>query len=388
MPQDSQLALATLLFRLLVNRVEAYLESWYDQESGRVHYVKARGPLTPHIIAGVHLAGLASIAVYDRNESGLAKWVAIDVDRGDPALIELLIQRIEQSGIPDYSYVVERTGGRGFHIIIPFYYRIPVWRARWLVGKLFGDFCKAGLAEMLPASSRAELGRALRLPLGRHPRTGRPSVVVWPESLWDLEPIQLRFRPKRWPELQAWCQQEGFLEARLTDGKVEVLCKLSGGMCRLDTCELRDRFHLSGTFTLPSEKFQVRRFDVAKPKGMPPCVQALVEKGFHSEGWRNCVAFNVLQLGRLGLVPEPADLLRRVNARSARPLPEKELEYLIRYHLQDRPRRGLGPYLPNCAFMRAGNLCTSSSKKCTWRYFAIESWKAADRWSLRVRQAT
>jgi hypothetical protein len=86
----------------------------------------------------------------------------------------------------------------------------------------------------------------------------------------------------------------------------------------------------------------------------PPCVEAFLTEGFSKrlEGQRNRVLFAVLNgIRRLNFATTPGEL-QELNARSERPLPERELQYQISYQL-NRPH----PYTFRCEIMQDAGLC-------------------------------
>jgi hypothetical protein len=85
-----------------------------------------------------------------------------------------------------------------------------------------------------------------------------------------------------------------------------------------------------------------------------PCIRAFMKEGFSVKlvGHRHSILCNVVNaIRRLGfdITPEQLDEL---NNRSEKPLPERELQYQIRYQL-NRPR----PYSFKCEIMQAAGLC-------------------------------
>jgi hypothetical protein len=85
-----------------------------------------------------------------------------------------------------------------------------------------------------------------------------------------------------------------------------------------------------------------------------PCVSALMLEAFSARlvGHRHNVLCNVVNgVRRLGF-DITAEQLDELNNRSEKPLPERELQYQIRY-LLNRPR----PYSFKCEIMRAAGLC-------------------------------
>jgi len=86
----------------------------------------------------------------------------------------------------------------------------------------------------------------------------------------------------------------------------------------------------------------------------PPCIEALLKEGFSKRliGHRNAVLFAVLSgIRRLNFTITPTQL-EELNARSEMPLPERELQYQIKYQLSR-----LRPYLFRCELMQDAGLC-------------------------------
>jgi hypothetical protein len=98
------------------------------------------------------------------------------------------------------------------------------------------------------------------------------------------------------------------------------------------------------------------RADSAKTRayGNTPCINAFIREGFSArlEGHRHDVLCNVLNGIRRLSFSITSEQLEELNGRSERPLPERELQYQIRYQLV-RPR----PYSFKPEVMQDAGLC-------------------------------
>jgi len=148
-------------------------------------YKKGRGyrpikrPLSPLIIRK-HLVGdiVAGLYLIRPKDNGV-RLVAFDIDQDDPSLSKT-IARNAVIDVPDTSVLIERTGGRGWHVWIFFDDWIEARLARAFMRSILEGIELSYPVELYPKQDRIRaegLGNLVRLPLGVHQRTGNTGVL-------------------------------------------------------------------------------------------------------------------------------------------------------------------------------------------------------------------
>lgn len=173
---------AARLSELYVTLRKKYLlefpDGWRTLDTAKGH-----PPLSDELLKREHLEGQRSIGVH---LTQFSKVLVFDVDVGDPLLAEAttkaLLQTL-QKYLPPAGIHPWHTGGRGYHVDVHFDQPLPFETlqrfgrlilehpspSRRLSDLEFGDI------EVFPISPK---GRAIRLPLGVHRKTGRRSYFV------------------------------------------------------------------------------------------------------------------------------------------------------------------------------------------------------------------
>lgn len=132
----------------------------------------------------------------------------------------------------------EDSGGKGSHLWLCFSDFLDCaealrWAEKWLDG--FRPFPPGILVEVFPKSAApgpSSLGALIRLPLGRHPKTGRWSALLTQEGEPVSEPMAaLMSAPLLAPELPSWSGATSLAEGRLPSPPAAVLPVITG--CRL-----------------------------------------------------------------------------------------------------------------------------------------------------------
>jgi hypothetical protein len=174
---------------LFVSRTDLYARAVKGKD--RVKYVPVKQPLDDAALA-LHLSGKQSVGCYLVNpETDQARVIVLDVDSNEQELVTRLVDNA-RARFPLNSIVVERTGGRGWHIWVLFEDWMPSAAARGLGRAVAGADVKS--IEVYPKGNVGpdHFGALVRLPLGKHPRSGRESTVYtadWqPASLDDFVP--------------------------------------------------------------------------------------------------------------------------------------------------------------------------------------------------------
>lgn len=189
-----------------------------------------------------HRRGEVSLGVLPVDGRGRAHVGVIDLD-GDPGVdtTHEALRVADQLRAEGRSTLVERTGGRGHHVWVPISTPEPFDQA---ANRLVRSLQAVGPA---PSGIRREVfpsppdrDPAVRLPLGRHPVTGRPSQLLGPTGQ-PLRPGELaeRLDQSTWPDLR-WAGPRRILEA----------CGLLAELAR-EACTTHDLGH-DGRYSLAS----------------------------------------------------------------------------------------------------------------------------------------
>ena len=128
-----------------------------------------------------HLRGEYSFGVYAGPYS--TKFLTVDVDIDDPAVVRKVIDTIEEMGIPRDMIYVSFSGRKGYHVEIFFrdyVYNNVAMKFYWAM------IDRAGL-DPKKVEFRPTDGQAIKLPLGIHQKTGNRCWFVDRET---LEPIE------------------------------------------------------------------------------------------------------------------------------------------------------------------------------------------------------
>lgn len=170
----------------------------FAEQSKSGAYYPVRRPLTDGDIEE-HLAGLWSIGTYTITPVGdiipdagkfYVNYVVFDLDTYDEKYLHVLMQCVEWACDPDaeaYPYLMlEKSGGKGYHIWLFFDGRVEAYRARaWLDENFWPlyrsrEYSVKGL-EVFPKQdsvSEGGLGNLTKMPFGVHAVSGKKSELV------------------------------------------------------------------------------------------------------------------------------------------------------------------------------------------------------------------
>lgn len=186
-----------------LGRPDVFACHW--ERGGRQGYLPIRRPVTDREIED-HLAGRIVLGTYLLHPDGTTRALVLDID--GPSTTEAgratafqaahrLATALQKHGI---APVWVDSGGKGYHLWLCFSASVPAKAVRqWATGWLdrFRPFPEGVLVEVFPKQdglAAGALGALIRLPLGRHPETGRPSVLLSMEGQSLADP---------WPALAA-----------------------------------------------------------------------------------------------------------------------------------------------------------------------------------------
>jgi hypothetical protein len=269
----------------------------------------------------------------DWNET---KWIAAQLFR-DIILPQFNIKH----------YRLKFSGRRGIHVVIPeeaflFYFRpqdfadaylsIPIEIAKFFDAMIYPEskkLCKIDMGLYIHT-------RLLRCAYALHDESGLVSVPIWPE---DLD----RFDPKKDADPASVEVDENWLKIQPTPGEASFL---------LDKVSEWVKSRQENRQPPQVPYHQVR----SKPGRIMPCVKNLLDQGFKAsmEGSRNLVLFNTIQAVKRFNLPITSEELFEANAKSACPLPTREVKATLRYHFE---KRGENAYFFKTEIMRDVGLC-------------------------------
>ncbi|MBE7558482.1 hypothetical protein HS125_05900 [bacterium] len=246
-----------------------------------------------------HLEGEITLGVYPALSE--TRWLCIDIDSRDPAVVGAVGSAFEARRIPFY---LEDSGNKGRHVWV-FWERPLANRKAREIGRSLG-----AEHEIFPKQDRVvegRLGSLLKLPLGIHRTTGRRCVFV--DS-----------------ELRPYAGQLAFLKTiKRVDG--ERLWKRLG-------CDIgRKRTRTQPLTTEP----------LVEPAVMRPCVRRLLCRGVE-RGMRNRTGHAIAsELHRVGVDKETGvGIMAGWNARNRPPLPSGELAAVLDSAYAELYRYGCG----------------------------------------------
>lgn len=180
-------------------REDCFARQWVDKATGKSGYVPVREPLTPAAVRE-HLAGLRTYGIYLLTQSGRTYLGVIDADlrkelRGARLdgrerhtvrreLAYLLGRLPELAAEHKLHCITEFSGGKGYHFWFPFAEPVDPAAVRTALGRLAARLqpdLTAFHLEVFPKQdtlSGKGLGNLVKLPLGIHRLSGKPSRLL------------------------------------------------------------------------------------------------------------------------------------------------------------------------------------------------------------------
>ncbi len=182
-------------------RRDVYARQWYDARRDRSGYWPVREPLTERVVEQ-HLLGRITLGQYVLYPDNTVSFAALDLDPTAEALEQIRLASdgegaLSSTALVDYARRIlaaaqglqlplfaEETGGAGLHLWLFFAPRLPAERARAVLRELLwraGAQPPAVAVELFPKQDRLSgkgLGNLIKLPLGVHQATLRPSRLL------------------------------------------------------------------------------------------------------------------------------------------------------------------------------------------------------------------
>lgn len=199
--------LISLFRRWFAGRGDVYARQWYDARNDRTGYVPVREPLDDRQIAQ-HLEGRITLGQYLLYPDHHVSFAVIDLDPTAAAWERARLERgaeLGGLGLPELCHYAQRisqvardlgvpvfledTGGSGLHLWVFFAPRVPARRARAFLRELLwrsGSQPASVAAEIFPKQDELTgkgFGNLVKLPLGIHQATTRPSRFLNPQNL-------------------------------------------------------------------------------------------------------------------------------------------------------------------------------------------------------------
>ena len=195
---DKQLV-AKVLLTLFAARNDVYSVATYD--GNNVSYRPVNAALTENLLVD-HLEGNICLGAYQLSPNSEVTWVGWDVDDESIAAAQaqtlMLLHQLK-----DLPRIIEFSGSKGYHIIMPLTEAMPASEAKAMVEAVRqqAGLAKSGSSHCEAFPKQAELtptqpfGNLLKIPLGIHPRTHKRSVFVDPANGWEsglpLDPLEV-----------------------------------------------------------------------------------------------------------------------------------------------------------------------------------------------------
>jgi len=207
---ESSRELARRIIELFFIRRDVY---GLETESG---WKTVKKPVTINLVMG-HLQGKYCLGAHPIGKKGECKWIGWEADSASltPPLISRILKSFDRRAI-----LIHETGGRSIHVKVFFRYAIKSRDAYWLARRVAEGLRGVEFFPKQPSIGRG-YGNFMRLPLGRHRKTGRIGVLIQPKSLFEVVPC----RPPAPPTFSSIAEECPFRvrEARMVDGKIELL---------------------------------------------------------------------------------------------------------------------------------------------------------------------
>lgn len=260
--EDAALRRYMEIFR---GRPDVFARQWYDEETDTQGYVPVRRPMLASDVQD-HLKGNRTYGIYLLDQDSRAWTGVIDADlvpafrgrklgrdeydrrtREETYLVERLTELSSEAGLP---CVAEFTGGKGYHFWYPFEEAAPAASVRAalraVAAKIEGDLTCFQI-EVFPKQdtlSGKGLGNLVKLPLGVHRGTGKPSFfLLAPDrsvesqlaflekvkriSLADLETVAAAHERAKvivHPRHEAWARE--FPELAVLEQKCSIIAQI------------------------------------------------------------------------------------------------------------------------------------------------------------------
>jgi len=201
-------------------------------------WITVKEPVTLELVRQ-HLNGGPCLGAHPISADNRCRWIGWDLDTKEKA--DLIYSRAVER-YPKKSVLLNSTGGRGYHIRVFFNRSISAADAHRLAKELVQGLEGVECYPKQTGIGAEGFGNFMRLPLGRHQKTGRIGMLIFPQTLMEIKPCAPPFPPP-FKQLAEQCQHR-VQEAKMDDQghivKLDVYDCLfrSGtvGLCREEQC--------------------------------------------------------------------------------------------------------------------------------------------------------
>jgi hypothetical protein len=239
---DSKDVLAKRMLELFFIRRDAY---GLEKPSG---WKTVKQPVTIDLIEQ-HLNGEPCLGAHPISLENQCKWIGWDLDTKEKA--DVVYSRAIKR-YPKTAVLLNSTGGRGYHIRIFFNRSIPAEDANRLARELVEGIEGVEYYPKQAWISKRGFGNFMRLPLGKHQKTGRTGKLIFPKSLLEIKPCAPPF-PSSFEQVAKQCQYR-IHEAKMSaEGHIVKLdlydCTFGNsttGSCQKENCPLLNRTRARG----------------------------------------------------------------------------------------------------------------------------------------------
>jgi len=203
-------------------------------------WITVKQPVTLDLIH-THLSGGPCLGAHPIDQDNRCRWIGWDFDEARKAT--LLYERAKAE-YPSTALLLNFTGGRGCHLRAFFNRLIQAFVGCQLARQLVEEREGVEWYPKQPRISREGFGSFMRLPLGRHAKTGRVGRLIHPATLLEIKPCAPPV-PSTFKLMAEQCQHR-VQEARMNgEGRIVKLdtydCLFSNGTvgsCREDQCPI------------------------------------------------------------------------------------------------------------------------------------------------------
>lgn len=148
-------------------------------------WITVKEPVTVELVER-HLRGEVCLGAHLIGPNGECRWVGWDID--NPYAFPVFLKFFNEN-FPR-ACLVHTTGGRSFHVKV-FFTRPIRSEDAYKIAKSVAEKLNVKGLDFFPKQPRITetgFGNFMRLPLGRHARTGEFGALVHPKSLLDIKP--------------------------------------------------------------------------------------------------------------------------------------------------------------------------------------------------------
>jgi hypothetical protein len=175
---DEKRELARCMLQLFFVRQDVYgietPEGWITEKK----------PVTIDLIIE-HLNGGPCLGAHTINADNKCRWIGLDFDENAKIVVNKAYAQYPKS-----ATLFNETGGRGYHVRIFFNRLISASEAHRLAKELAEGIQGVEFYPKQQAIGVEGFGNFMRLPLGRHRKTGGIGALIFPSSLSEIKPCE------------------------------------------------------------------------------------------------------------------------------------------------------------------------------------------------------